>query len=150
MRCPRDSTELTVAVKEGFTAYACETCGGLWIPHRSLEATRHERPRFSWEEMRRELERTAKPSQLRCVSGCGTLSASVIEAVEVDWCTACQGIWFDPGEARRVLAQRQNQLSNHRHSLAQVPAGPHQFAAADLKGGIDVGRGLLRYANMQT
>jgi Zn-finger nucleic acid-binding protein len=96
---------LKVAVSDGRTGYVCDKCRGLWLPHRWIDALRHELSSFSWNDMRRELEQTAKPSKVHCASGCGQLSASLIGSVEVDWCISCEGVWFDREEVQNALAQ---------------------------------------------
>ncbi|TXG94894.1 MAG: hypothetical protein E6R10_01030, partial [Rhodocyclaceae bacterium] len=48
-------------------------------------------------------EQPPLPSGLPCPAGCGLMQRGVIKGIELEWCPACGGVWFDRGEVARLL-----------------------------------------------
>lgn len=105
MRCPKHVSDLSVESKDGFAGYTCPSCDGQWLPGRWVAALKHQWPGLDADRVLMALrERSVGPTHLRCPSGCGVLSATFVQGVELDWCPQCQGVWFDAGEVRATLS----------------------------------------------
>lgn len=81
----------------------CSACAGMWLPYSYIDSLRHDRS-FDTGVFRQQLQDGAKSAgHKRCPAGCGQLSVSRLHDTQLDWCPACQGVWFDSGELRQVL-----------------------------------------------
>jgi hypothetical protein len=50
-----------------------------------------------------EREQLRKLTHLRCPKCAAKLESTTYRGVEIDRCPECRGVWFDAGEARRVI-----------------------------------------------
>jgi Zn-finger nucleic acid-binding protein len=105
MHCPRDQSELTVRDTEGHIGFLCSKCKGAWLPSKYVQSIEYMRV-FSYREFIDQLAKSASLlSAMRCPSGCGKLSEVTLRQMTLYRCNTCQGMWFDHGEIRRLLAQ---------------------------------------------
>jgi uncharacterized protein len=72
-----------------------------YFHRKEQEALEKTRQRFAEEEP----DRHKEASLLRCPKCGEQLEEVTFEAIQVDRCTGCQGVWLDPGELERVTAQ---------------------------------------------
>lgn len=102
--CPHDSSELGIREAEGHIGYLCKSCRGLWLPPKYIQSLEHLR-KFSPEAFYQRLAAQPKfRSTIKCPGGCGELHTKSIKGIDLDYCPACHGIWFDRGEAEVLLA----------------------------------------------
>lgn len=109
MQCPHDNANLLTR-PEG-AGVACPVCLGLWLRFREIEAMAQAR-NVSAVLIFEDLALTTRETKLKCPSGCGALKASQLPGVELDWCHACKGIWFDNGELTNLLAMRNRRTNS--------------------------------------
>jgi Zn-finger nucleic acid-binding protein len=105
VRCPRDQSELTVRDTEGHVGFRCPVCQGAWLPARYIQSIQYTHV-FSYAAFARSLaEQPAIPTSLMCPAGCGTLTATSAFDVPFSRCRSCEGVWFEPGTIRSLLAR---------------------------------------------
>lgn len=101
--CPHDTRPLTIQEAEGHIGHLCETCNGLWLPRQYIESLAHLR-NFSAKPFYAAITEQPKfRSSIACPSGCGILQRKSVKGIDLDFCPACQGIWFDRGEVEALL-----------------------------------------------
>lgn len=109
MQCPHDNSNLATA--PAAAGLACRMCLGRWLRFREIEAMAEAR-NVSAALMFEDLALTTRETKLKCPSGCGSLKASQLPGVELDWCQACKGIWFDNGELTNLLAMHNRRIDS--------------------------------------
>jgi Zn-finger nucleic acid-binding protein len=91
--CPRDEVRLVPHAASGVAVHRCGTCAGVWVPPSVVGAAVGSlRPPESH-----------SITSLRCPDDGNPLVAVHHRGVEVDFCTACGGVWLDHGELERIL-----------------------------------------------
>jgi Zn-finger nucleic acid-binding protein len=101
--CPHDARPLTIQEAEGHIGHLCENCSGLWLPRQYIESLAHLR-NFSTKPFYAAITEQPKfRSTIDCPGGCGTLQRKSVKDIDLDFCPACQGIWFDRGEVEALL-----------------------------------------------
>ena len=110
MHCIRCDTDMKKTAKAGIVIDACPNCRGLWLDGGELEMLEKGYKKENAELMQeaaREIrsERTKGITIKGMCPNCQDASLRVIrrERVEVDFCPACKGIFFDEGELPLVL-----------------------------------------------
>lgn len=101
MRCPRDAAELRPFTLDGITTDACPKCRGVWLDAEELSRVTNDA------ELEKLAHAGAAPAAkaLACPRCSATLHAARVEAVEVDPCPSCRGVWLDAGELREAERQ---------------------------------------------
>jgi Zn-finger nucleic acid-binding protein len=103
MKCPRDSTELTVEKHQGIEVDRGATCNGRWLDPTELddlEATAEKD-----ESLRRAtIEYSKRESELNCPVCAKRMRAFNYRAydLEMETCVDGHGYWLDAGEEGRV------------------------------------------------
>ena len=105
MKCPACSSKRTsqISLTENLLATQCDSCQGVWIPHKNYEAWQktfeEPLPEKSFTEVDLEIE--DRPGAKVCPQ-CGKilLKFKVGHGLDffVDTCSACGGIWLDKHE----------------------------------------------------
>lgn len=122
MKCPRDSSELTVRDTEGHIGFLCATCEGAWLPSKYVRSIEHMR-RFSYAEFATTLALApGGEGQLRCPAGCGKLRQVDGPSTTLSWCPSCQGVWFDRGEISQLLANHELREKPYPQVVAEQTA----------------------------
>jgi len=49
---------------------------------------------------------------IKCVNGCGTLEAVLYEAITIDTCNSCRGVWLDYSELSHIIKTKDESWSN--------------------------------------
>ena len=106
MICPQGHSNFDTGVDSEQPVFNCPNCGGTWIGGRSLHgmlASNNDSSSIEqvldsildldFRESKRQCPR-CRPRHLKVV---------VIEDTELDFCSRCKGLFFDPGELDRVL-----------------------------------------------
>jgi Zn-finger nucleic acid-binding protein len=106
MICPHCNSILETVVDSELPAHTCPGCSGTWISGRALHAMLAE----SNDSARIEqifnsiMDLDFRESRRRCPSCANrNLKVVVIENTELDFCSSCKGVFFDPGEVESVL-----------------------------------------------
>jgi len=106
MKCPQCNRSFDNAADSDLPVHHCPTCSGTWIGGRSLHAMLAR----SGDSVKVEqiidsiLDLDFRESRRRCPSCKGRhLKVVDIENTELDFCSNCKGLFFDPGELERVL-----------------------------------------------
>lgn len=93
--CPRDEVSLSSHTISGSAVRRCGVCSGLWLPSavvtKAVGAVR--RPE------------SQSITSLRCPEDDQPLLALHHRGVEVDVCSACNGVWLDHGELERIVTK---------------------------------------------
>ena len=132
MKCPEDSASLVVASSEGHCGHVCSRCSGAWLPPSfvsSIAVERHFDPNGILTSL---AARTTGVTSLPCPRDGTSLSRADLFDIELDWCSKCQGIWFNRGELSRLLSM---------HPLRSSDSSVGEFVAADV--GVNVLLDLL-------
>lgn len=45
---------------------------------------------------------------IECINGCGQMSQTMYEGVEIDICKSCAGVWLDTGEITTIVKTKEN------------------------------------------
>ena len=106
MFCPQCQCEFDTGVDSDQPVFNCPRCGGTWIGGRSLHAmlAQHNDTASIEQVLDSILDLEFRESRRQCPR-CAPrhLKAVVIENTELDFCSRCKGLYFDPGELDRVL-----------------------------------------------
>jgi Zn-finger nucleic acid-binding protein len=106
MICPRCNTSLEIRENDGITTATCPGCKGNWIGATALAtlfARDRDAPRIE-EALDAILDLDFHDSHRLC-PGCRVrpLKAIMVDGIELDYCTACKGLYFDQGELEQVF-----------------------------------------------
>lgn len=106
MTCPRCNTAMEIREQDGIPSSVCPQCNGTWIGGAAL-ARLFERDREAphiEEALEAILGVDYRSSRRHCPS-CRNryLKAVLIDNVELDYCVACKGLYFDQGELDQVF-----------------------------------------------
>jgi len=93
--CPRHSTALVETNTGKLRVWHCATCSGLWLPAGAFHAKVGHVSVIG----------RGRPAGLPCPKDGHALTSVIHRGIEVDVCGTCGGIWFDPGELQKILAQ---------------------------------------------
>lgn len=127
MKCPKDGDEMEEVVFDGVTIDFCNSCRGLWMDRGELDllggfnATEHELT-YRGE------------SRLSCPMCGSRMSHADIHAVIVDRCQC--GIYFDEGEAERVIGRK---IEIPKKNVKRVDVTPEQLKKLISSGFLRVG-----------
>jgi len=106
MICPNCNCSLESVANCDLPVHNCPSCSGTWISGRSLHAMlAKSNDSASIEQILNSiLDLDYRQSRRQCPACAGRyLKVVVIEATELDFCSSCKGVFFDPGELERVL-----------------------------------------------
>jgi len=106
MICPHCNCILETVVDSDLPTHRCPCCSGTWISGRALHAMLAR----SNDSARIEqifdsiIDLDFRDSRRRCPSCADRkLKVVVIDRTELDFCSSCKGVFFDPGEVESVL-----------------------------------------------
>ena len=106
MKCPRCAGEMETTEQEGIRSSTCPSCNGAWISGASLHrlfAREEDTPHIE-EALDTILSLDFRDGKLPCPTCRGRrLQTLEVEGVELDYCTGCKGLFFDPGELEQVF-----------------------------------------------
>ena len=106
MICPRCNTAMEARDHAGIRSSSCPQCSGIWIGGAAL-ARLFERDRDAphiEEALEAILGVDYRSSRRQCPACRGRhLKAVLVDDVELDYCVACKGLYFDQGELEQVL-----------------------------------------------
>jgi len=106
MICPRCNTGLETRESDGITTSTCPACNGNWIGATALStlfARDREAPRIE-EALEAILDLDFHDSRRLCPRCSGRrLKAIMVDGIELDYCIACKGLYFDQGELEQVF-----------------------------------------------
>jgi uncharacterized protein len=116
MNCPKCRSGLHEITFEGVTVDFCSACKGMWCDHDEL-AFMAELPEDV--PQLKDVQATARQTEYPCPR-CGSaflleeMRFTPAEALLIDLCPQCQGIWLDHGEFRKLesIAARQGDLNS--------------------------------------
>ena len=106
MICPRCNTAMQAREDGGIRSSVCQQCNGTWIGGAAL-ARLFERDQDAphiEEALEAILGVDYRSSRRHCPQCRGRfLKAVLIDDVELDYCIACKGLYFDQGELEQVF-----------------------------------------------
>lgn len=88
---------------EGAVGLLCESCNGRWLPHRYIDALKHQRLFPAEKFIQLVVAGSVEETTLACPSGCGVLTSTDVASIRLDWCRGCKGVWFDKEELTKAL-----------------------------------------------
>jgi Zn-finger nucleic acid-binding protein len=109
MKCPRCDQRLQNRTIKNLEIAECAGCGGTWFGEDQLRRLKDQSdPDLSWMDFELwdhpdRFRVSAKP--VRCPS-CERVMAGIdygATAIEVDYCTNCDGVWLDSGEFEKII-----------------------------------------------
>jgi len=106
MNCPKCNSSFDIATDNEMPVYHCPSCSGTWICgqslHRLLAASEDADSIAETLDSIHDLD--FHESRRKCPRCSGRhLKAVVVESTELDFCSSCKGLFFDPGELDRVF-----------------------------------------------
>ena len=134
--CPRDQSTLIAQGNSIPTIYLCENCRGLWFPTFAVAAVIGHQPHLAALEAQREGVHAA----MLCPEDGKPLVRFLVDGVELDICSACEGVWFDRGEVEYIRSKKAGTapvVSQSDSGVSQALAGAVGDARDKLRG-IDV------------
>lgn len=126
MKCPKCNDPLVLKSAEGHMGFVCKKCYGIWLPTKYLESLKYNQA-FNLSNFKSILSanKITKIESKVCPT-CGTsMSASVADDIEIDWCNRCGGVWFDKFELASLYSSIQekkllNSTSNELLTLVRT------------------------------
>lgn len=107
--CPACESPLATARLAGVAVDGCEQCGGVWLDAGEVQKL------ASWPAALQAVGRRFKGAavnlslgKLGCPACGGPLEPHEfpsMRGIELDRCSACEGLWLDAGEARQLAAR---------------------------------------------
>jgi Zn-finger nucleic acid-binding protein len=126
-RCPQDQAPTELAANEGRVAWRCTACEGMWLPGVEVDAFARERSLDVAQFRAKLADGRLGDAPFACPGG-HPLVRSEYRALELDWCPTCEGIWFDPGELRRLLDLHPNVFNRDNVGMLLAVIGVFLFA----------------------
>jgi Zn-finger nucleic acid-binding protein len=118
MICPKCHVELEASEFLKVRIETCPSCKGSWFDRNELRQARNQADSdLAWMEFNIWKETDAfhvKRESVPCPS-CGEMMASVGYAdtgVQIDYCSACGGIWLDNGEFSSIIESLENDIDS--------------------------------------
>ena len=106
MICPSCHCNLETDADSDLAVHKCPCCSGSWITGRSLHEMLSRNSDSAGVErvFKSILDLDYRESRRKCPS-CAqrNLKIVVIDHTELDFCSSCKGVFFDPGEIESVL-----------------------------------------------
>lgn len=120
MQCPHHPEQLEFRAVENHRGHVCPSCQGIWLSSANLSRI-GDQVDFDHRAWLQGFGRPVlTPCHLRCPFDQRLLVPVTSGGLQLDWCPACQGVWFDRGELCRMM----NALSARPVSDAkETPAG---------------------------
>jgi Zn-finger nucleic acid-binding protein len=106
MICPHCNCILETVVDSDLPTHHCPCCSGTWISGRALHAMlARSNDSASIEKIFNSLIDLDFRESRRLCPSCANrkLKVVVIDRTELDFCSSCKGVFFDPGEVESVL-----------------------------------------------
>jgi Zn-finger nucleic acid-binding protein len=108
---------------EGHVGFVCKRCYGIWLPTKYLESLNYNQA-FNLSNFKSILSsnKTIKIENKACPS-CGTsMTTSIADDIEIDWCDKCGGVWFDKFELASLYSsiQEKKLLTSTSNELLMV------------------------------
>ena len=105
MFCPKCEGALELREGEGHIGFTCTGCKGMWLPDKFLSSLQHYYE-FSPADFSAALETgNPKPTHHPCPTCTKPLNVSTLEAIDLEWCRSCGGIWFDQNELSTLITR---------------------------------------------
>jgi Zn-finger nucleic acid-binding protein len=106
MKCPEDTIEMRPARPgERHGGHVCTSCAGTWLDAGTIADLAAARS-FDAAALQAELERQQRGATTwPCPRDGVTLRRAEAHGIELDWCPACRGVWFQHEELERVLTR---------------------------------------------
>lgn len=103
MYCPRDQLPLSLKESEGVVGKLCHHCRGLFLEAKGVAAFRYNHQT----DLLNTLDQfpTTGKSLINCPCCQNRMNRILIDAIEIDTCSSCKGIWFDADEISKILAK---------------------------------------------
>jgi Zn-finger nucleic acid-binding protein len=106
MKCPRCAETMQIVERDDVRSRVCPSCNGAWISDTSLHklfAREEDTPHIE-EMLDTFMSHDFRDGKLPCPACAGRRMQTLeVEGVELDYCTGCKGLFFDPGELERVF-----------------------------------------------
>ncbi|HKJ54329.1 MAG TPA: zf-TFIIB domain-containing protein [Gammaproteobacteria bacterium] len=106
MICPRCNTGLDIRDIDGIPISNCPACNGNWIGGAALAALfarDRNAPRIE-EALEAILDLDFRDGRRLCPRCRGKhMQAMMVDGIELDYCVACKGLYFDQGELEQVF-----------------------------------------------
>lgn len=116
--CPHDQSPLLPQGESTPSIYRCETCYGLWFSRHAVAEVLGHLPTSS---VIPTLD-SVNPPRLSCPEDGKPLARFLVDGVELDICSSCEGVWFDRGEIEYIRAKRAGTLPNvPQHTESGIP-----------------------------
>ena len=116
MQCPRCDQELLKTTVKELEIAECGACGGAWFGDDQLRRLKDRTdPDLSWMdfELWEHPDRFRVSEKPASCPGCRQPLVGIdydATAIEVDYCTTCNGVWLDPGEFESIINALTNEL----------------------------------------
>ena len=118
MNCPKCDIELKKKSIQGIEVDECDRCEGIWFDKDELRQVKdHTDPDLNWMDFDiwKHPEKFKPHAHKYTCPNCGkqmeTLNYDETH-VEIDYCTACQGIWLDKNELQNLIDALEEEILN--------------------------------------
>ncbi len=118
MKCPHDQTHLKLMANSASLSHRCPSCFGFFLSGKAVQAFKH-----NHESDILDLLATTAPqaeSATICPSCTQSMELKHIDDIELDCCTHCGGIWFDPTELENLVDRHGHSPRNHNETIASA------------------------------
>lgn len=83
MKCPHDHSPMQMRDSEGAVGWLCESCNGRWLPHRYIDALKHQRLFSAEKFIQWVVAGSTEETNLACPTGCGALTLTDVAGVRL-------------------------------------------------------------------
>ena len=121
MYCPKCEGTLNINEREGHIGFVCEKCNGMWLSRKYVESIKHNY-NFEPSYFIKALSQKQTSTEFKCPSCNTNLHHSTYKNIELEWCSSCNGVWFDNNELNTLVA----------HYKKEETAGEKLFVGIEL------------------
>jgi len=120
LRCPRCPAQEFGAEHGELGEHPCPECGGAYLPSSGVDRLADDYLDISSEQVRG-LEGFVPKRPLPCPECGGDMSLLTLEGADLNFCSACGGLWFDDGELHRATGGRYGEPASRLPPRAPEP-----------------------------
>ncbi len=103
MLCPKDQQAIQLVEKNNTVGYRCDCCDGVFLHGTAVRMFKFNYNTQVLSRLNSSLDESTTP--IACPACQQNMTRKSIDQIELDVCSNCEGIWFDPAELEQVINQ---------------------------------------------
>lgn len=110
MYCPRCNIELEIMEREGHIGFCCAQCSGVLLTERYIQTLKY-LPDISIDSLYADIRSGLTATSICLCPSCSqAMFITNYNNTELDYCSACNAIWFDFNELCSAVTKQRSEL----------------------------------------